>query len=127
MDAKYLAEIKARIEAYQRTLQTGENAFNSRVEIEKYAYTDLKFLLADNAAKDQQIATLEKALELACYEVAKNSQYAPSIPDGCAFSETTIQTVARDYQNRLLQQAQQLTHESTHECDKSAVEQEGKK
>lgn len=89
MDAKYLAEIKAREQAatpgpwiVRENKSFGVQSENKNIascfrrENEAFiahARTDIPELLVDNAAKDQQIATLKKALELAC---ERNADYA---------------------------------------------------
>ena len=87
MDAKYLAEIKAREQAATKgpweysqaghiycketglidtvafVGESGKQAVKNASFI-AHARTDISALLADNAAKDQQIATLKRALEM---------------------------------------------------------------
>jgi site-specific recombinase XerC len=71
----------------------------------------------DNFAKDQQIAMLKKALEQACQWLANS--------DSCKFSGS-IRTCApksqKEYMNELMQQAQQLTHETHGESEADNAE-----
>lgn len=93
MDAKYLAEIRARcelgrpaqqrevkallaeVERLQQEIRTGQHMC-APVQLDATAAesfcnaADVSRLEQDNAVKDQQIATLKKALELICDEVA---------------------------------------------------------
>ena len=140
MDAKYLAEIRARCEAVDsaRRGEGGKSVGISCWKLKENALADIPALLAEverlnayesidllpeqieamqghnialieeNAAKDQQIDTLKKALELM---YADNKGYDP---DGMGNPAWYIRRAHA-----------QLIHESTHECDKSALGQEG--
>lgn len=163
MDQKTLEEIKARCDAGRPTARIDVKALIAEVERLTKENQGLRAnsevqesiisggrnpadkeqivrLTMDNAAKDQQIAMLEKAnsewdivhtadniekatlkraLELVC---KRNAEYA-----FCGGTDAMKAKHAEKNFQHFIQQAQeQLMHESTYECDKSALEQEEK-
>lgn len=55
MDAKYLAEIKAIVFAYESALKTNKNLVAARTSMERYAYTGFKALIAEVERLQRQV------------------------------------------------------------------------
>ena len=128
MDAKYLAEIKARdsaelpetaapvfrdrhallaeVERLQQEIRTGQHMC-APVQLDATATesfcnaADVSRLEQDNASKDKQIATLKRALELACTDLS-DREYPPS----------NAEQGTKENIKFYIHQAQQLTHEA---------------
>lgn len=132
MDAKYLAEIKkdanwlvkladnpycqgpvSLLDGVKRVvpaLLTEVERMNCELSrIRSNAADDKKMLQKDNAAKDQQIATLEKALELACEEI---SDYA--LPSGTGRMKSVLITARiekfMNHAKRVQEQEERMIH-----------------
>lgn len=113
MDAKYLAEIRARDSA--ELPETAAPVFRDRhallAEVERLncelsrirsnAADDKKMLQKDSTVKDQQIATLKTALEMACTDLS-DREYPPS----------NVEQGTKENIKFYIHQAQQLTHKT---------------
>jgi hypothetical protein len=115
MDAKYLAEIRERCELGRPPQQCEVKALLSEVErltIENLGLKDAAIrcdgyekryhaALTELDVKDQQIATLKKAYELACTDLSDRA-YPPS----------NAEQGTKENINFYIHQAQQLTHKT---------------
>ena len=143
MDAKYLAEIRARCEAVEnaRYGKSGKSYEIACWKLKMNALADIPALLAEverltdiekeylhyrriSEKLDQQIATLKKALEIASSEV--NTAFETLVEHHVMKYVRKANNV-QDNVDAWIQKARgQLTHESTHGSDKSALKQEEK-